>query len=193
MIVWSVEMIEQLVSAYPLEPSAEVARKLGVSKCTVEKMAAALGLCKFNGLSAEKLRVYKIVCEEFSQTSARSLARKVGMSKTQVCNIASQFGLKKDGEVIARQRSISMRRALHYEAFKRDSGLKGNMKRAIGFDKHRYNLVYRLRKDGYIIGADGRTVYYTPDMQRHPIRERHAEAMGLTFREYIPNKKVAER
>jgi hypothetical protein len=110
---------------------------------------------------------------------------RAGISKSTVFRIVHQLG---SSDVTGRkgqtERPHNCRRAFHYEQFCRLSGLSYRMNRTLGFDKRKMNIKYRLAADGYLVNHYDDVVYYTSLMERHPVRERNAEKMGLVFLEY---------
>ena len=98
--------------------------------------------------------------------------------------MAKEMGLTLSNEEQNKLRSEMLTNAFWYEDHCRTNLLSHYMIRVLGFDKKRKNMEYRLAADGYMVCSYCDKVYYMASMKRHPIREKHAEMMGMVFIEY---------
>lgn len=182
-IFWTAENTAFLISNFPCRRTTDIAMNLGVSISSVRRKAHELGLEKAQE-SEDDVRVKETIISLYGKYSYRSIALRAGISKSTVFRIVHQLGLQMSPAERGRLKGRQLQKAFHYEQFCRLSGLSYRMNRTLGFDKRKMNIKYRLAADGYLVNHYDDVVYYTSLMERHPVRERNAEKMGLVFLEY---------
>lgn len=183
-IDWTLEMMDILISKYPVCSNEDVANVLGISVISVTRKAKELSLKKFGKLMDGRYEAIKIVKAYYGKLPINEIARKADVSRSTVSRIAKQLGLKLTKEQFSALTSKSLKASFRYNNFLQNSGMPWKMNRVLGFCKRRHNMKYRLQMDGYVIDELTHVAYYTENMTRHYLREQHAEAMGMVFIEY---------
>ena len=92
-ITWTDEMIDTLRALYPVETNTHTAAVLGISKKSVSKKAAELGLEKY--VKSVWLERAEYIRDNFHDKSFAEIAKVLGISKWSVSRIAGQIGLKR--------------------------------------------------------------------------------------------------
>lgn len=182
-IKWDDEMLAKFINRYQECRTSVVAKEMGISTRSAQRKAKKLGLHKAPELEETKEKREK-VASMYGSMSNRKIARKVHISKNTVSSMANEMGLTLSQEELNKKQSERLVHAFWYEDYCRRNYLSHYMERTLGFDKKRKNLEYRLAADGYMVWGHCDKVYYTASMQRHPVREKHAENMGMVFIEY---------
>lgn len=182
-IKWDTETLAKFIKRYKECRTSVVAEEMKISTRSAQRKAKELGLTKNSELEEKKEQRQK-VASMYGSMSNRKIARKLHISKNTVSDMADEMGLALSKEEQNKMRSEILTHAFWYEDYCRTNMLSHNMVRTLGFDKKRKNMEYRLAADGYLVLGHCDKVYYTASIKRHPVRERHAEMMGMVFIDY---------
>lgn len=182
-IKWDTETLAKFIKRYKECRTSVVAEEMKISTRSAQLKAKELGLTKNSELEEKKEQRQK-VASMYGSMSNRKIARKLHISKNTVSDMADEMGLALSKEEQNKMRSEILTHAFWYEDYCRTNMLSHNMVRTLGFDKKRKNMEYRLAADGYLVLGHCDKVYYTASIKRHPVRERHAEMMGMVFIDY---------
>lgn len=180
-IIWTDEMLEMLISDYPITFNNVLAEKLGVSINSVRRKAAKMGLSKAGRMN---YTTWDTVERLFQTHSQRQIAEIAGVSVRTVGRICKTLGLKRDREEDRIMRSEGMKRVFRSENRRILFGLSQKTDRYFGRDKARQKILGELKRHGYLVIKGNRTVYYSSEMRRAVHLESYAEALGLKFEEW---------
>ena len=192
---WTEEKLMLLRTNYPIKHNGEVAEMLGASERTIVRKAKELELKK-ESIDERHRQMEETVRAKYATHSRTELADELHVSAWTIGRIAKKLGLiRTEGEehairCKARQRVLKM---VRYRNACDPTEKRATIKLLPNFTKegaHRHkariNLRSKLKKLGYITEWDGENVYYTEGMKRHGTREKHGEALGLTFSLFRP-------
>ena len=182
-IIWTEEMIEILMTEYPITFNGVLAQKLGVSVCTIQRKASELGLVKA-GSGKMNYKAWKTVERLFPTCSQKQIAREAGVSERTVRRICKALHLKRDREEDAVMRSKGIKRIYESDFRRILYGLEQKVNRFLGRSYERLRIYDELKRYGYIVIKGSRTVYYSSEMRRIVHVESYAKALGLEFEEW---------
>ena len=182
-IVWTEEMIDILISDYPITFDDVLAEKLGVSISTLRRKAAELKLSKA-GTGKMNYKTWETVERLFPTHSHRQIALAAHVSERTVRRICRALHLKRDKDEDAVMRSEGMMRIYRSENRRMVFGLDQRLNRCLGKDTARLKIYDELRRYGYIVIKGCRTVYYSAEMRRVQHVESYAVALGLVFEQW---------
>lgn len=176
---WTDSQTALLVELYPVETTAHTAEALGMSETAVKNKARELGIGKLAKTTwmerAEHVR------NHFHEHSYAEIARDLGISKMSVSRMAAQLGLKRSNRerfsVCSRIRRDMIRRERRRVVF----GLEPITNIKVVSNRPRVRLRSVLKRKGYVIGEDNRTLYYTDGLCRNELLESHGQKLGLKF------------
>ena len=182
-IVWTEEMIEILMTEYPITFNGVLAQKLGVSVCTIQRKASELGLVKA-GSGKMNYKAWETVERLFPTYSQKQIAQEAGVSERTVRRICKALNLKRDREEDAVMRSIGLKRLYGSDSRRILYGLEQKVNRCLGRSNERLKVYDELKRYGYIVIKGSRTVYYSSEMRRIVHVESYAIALGLILEEW---------
>ena len=182
-IIWTEEMIDILMTEYPITFNGVLAQKLGVSVCTIQRKASELGLVKA-GNGKMNYKVWETVERLFPTHSQKQIAKEAGVSERTVRRICKALNLKRDKEEDTVMRSKGIRRIYESDFRRSLYGLGQKLNRFIGRSKERLKVYDELERYGYIVIKGSRTVYCSSEMRRIVHVESYAKALGLVFEEW---------
>lgn len=156
---------------------------MGISRSAISKKARELGLVKAEK-SEKSMKIEGFTRQNFGKMTCAAIAKKTGVSARTIYRTVKRLGLTLPQADKSRLMSGAMEEAFDREWLFRSVHLSPEMRRQLGSDKSRRNIEYRLAADGYFVTRFCDIVYYLPSLKRHPIREKHAEEMGMVFLEY---------
>lgn len=179
-ITWTDEMIDTLRALYPVETNTHTAAVLGISKKSVSKKAAELGLEKY--VKSIWLERAEYIRDNFHDKSFAEIAKVLGISKWSVSRIAGQIGLKRtdkeNAQVASRVRGELVRRERRRIIF----GLEPLTNIKVVTNRARIRLRSRLKAKGYIVGDERNVLYYPADLERQSRQEDAGARLGLKFK-----------
>ena len=182
-IVWTEEMIEILMTEYPITFNGVLAQKLGVSVCTIQRKASELGLVKA-GSGKMNYKAWETVERLFPTYSQKQIAQEAGVSERTVRRICKALNLKRDREEDAVMRSKGIKRIYESDFRRILYGLDQKVNRFLGRSYERLRIYDELKRYGYIVIKGSRTVYYSSEMRRIVHVESYAKALGLKLEEW---------
>ena len=182
-IIWTDEMLEMLVSDYPITFNQILAEKLGISVSSLKRKARQLELVKA-GSGMMNYRTWETVERLFSTHSQKQIAEKAGVSERTVIRICKALNLKRDSEEDSLMRSKGLKRVFQSDNRRILYGLEQKTDRCLGKSNDRLKVYDDLKKSGYIVIKGSRKVYFSPKMRRIVHLESYAKALGLRFEEW---------
>ena len=179
-IVWTDEMLEQLVCDYPVTPDRVLAERLHVSSRSIQRKAREMRLTKAMKGRAN-FEVWMRIEELFGKYSYRQIAEQTHVSVRTVSRICKKLKLKLEKEDAARHRSEAQIKMIRSERRRLIFGLEQRTDRCIGYDKGRRKALELLAQHGYVTIKGSRTAYYSDSLRRAEHIESYAKALGINI------------
>lgn len=178
-IRWTDDMIETLVTLYPVETTPHTASVLGVSEKTVKNKAKELGIEKY--AKSEWLERADYIRNHFDTKSFSELGKDLGISKNTVSRIAGQIGLRRTEKEICNVKSRVRTELVKREKRRMIFGLDPISKIKVVTNRPRIKLRAWLKAKGYVVGEKKNVMYYPADIIRCHNQESRGSELGLRF------------
>ena len=178
--VWTEERIDMLRQCYMTESNEKLANRLGISSRTLRRKAVELGLRKIKPVTKSQL-IEEQVRELYPDHSLTEIGDITDTSWRTIQRMVNQLGLSRTKEQDRQLRSKARKKLIKSERSRIAFGLDQRTNIKLVTNRERIRLRTKLKKVGYIVLRGDNTIYYTPDMKRHPIREEHGRKVGLSF------------
>lgn len=188
---------------YPTTDNEQLAALLGISQSTLHRMARKLNL--------KKTEIFMKACNEnttrcaHEKNKARGYAAQKAHAEKQWENYrktgTKPSGCFKPGHHIKdtmteeqyrdamKRAGQTRKRTAERERTRLVFGLPQKTKMHVVFnrlDSHATSFRYNMRKRGYIVTRDDRTIYYNDETKRSQICERHAAEEGIKIEQWKP-------
>ncbi len=177
---WNEERDQALIELFPVMKNAELCTLFGISERCLIKNARRLGLKK--GLNKKKKMRREHVRTHFRSMSLQKIAQDIGVTKATVSRIAASLGLTRTQQEMrdfnAKHRVMLVKRERRRIIF----GLEPVSDIKVVTNRKRITLRYRMKRKGYIIGAERNVMFYPPNIKRSRSQEILGESLGLKFK-----------
>ncbi len=177
---WNAEHDEILKERFHTDYIQDIADEIGFSRSTVHEHARKLGLRKADPRQRNK-DIRAFVEMEFDNLTYKEMSKRTGLNEYTIFKIARELGLTRTREKWNENIGKGCRETFQRERRRAIFGLNQETRWKIGCNRKKVRLRHKLREHGYIVAKGDNTVYYTDDLERHPIRERNGEKLGLRF------------
>lgn len=172
---------EGILKMYPYFKAEDIAALLHLSTRFVYKIAEESRTTKdaVNKMPVMDYGLY--IKENLNKKSFREMAKGLNVNVATIRRHASKLGLRQDQRFVSDNIGLTLKRTLLFERLLRESGLKPEVDRALGYNRKDSLMLWRLRKRGYILCMDEKTVLYSVYTNRSLVTERHAISRGYVF------------
>ena len=184
-IDWTDERIETLRKYYQVEPNNKVAERLGISSRTLVRKAKELQLYKPQAIT-KSADLEDLVRELYHDHSLNEIGEIAHTSWRTIMRIAKNLGLTRTKEEDSQMRSRIRKKIIKKERARVTFGLDQKTNIKVVCSLPRIRLRTKLKRDGYIVFRDNKTIYYPPELKRHLIREENGRKLGLEFAPWCP-------
>ena len=178
--IWTDERIEILRQCYSTESNESLAKRLETSPRTLVRKAKELGIYKPTPVT-KTAGLDDMVKELYSTHSQREIAEITHTSCSTIKRMVKVLGLKHTKEEDAQLRSRLRKKLIRSERARITFGLEQKTNIKLVSNPSRIRLRTKLKSDGYIVMRDCKTIYYPPELKRHPTREENGKKLGLDF------------
>ena len=177
-ILWTDEMLEDLVIYYPVTSDIQLAKRLFVSVITLRRKAKEMRLKKTSHFRF-KFEIWNLVKNKYGTSSIQEIAREAGVCERTVYRIVKRLRMEMDGECKSEIYSNAAKRLFRRERSRQTFGMESRVNRPLGKDKSRLEIMRHLTTHGYIVIKGSMYVYYCASMTRYEDIENEAKSVGF--------------
>ena len=178
--LWTPDHDDILKERFHTDCLHDIASHIGCTCSTVSNHARRLGLRKISP-SGRNSDARSFVLIEYPNLSYQEMAERTGLHRETIRIIARELGLERTPEQLRKIRSRRRKELIQKERRRIIFGLDQKTNIKVVSNHQKIRLRGSLKRLGYILGTDGHTFYYYPDLRRHPIKESNGRALGFTF------------
>lgn len=177
---WTPEDDDILRQRYQTDQIRDIASDLHCCKSTVYDRMRRLGLVRAPRPKRNQ-EARALVQMEFDNLTYKEIGERAHLCEFTISRIANELGLRRSPEAWRANLSRKRLEMIKKERRRVLYGLPQKTRLKVVCNHSKNQLRSNLRRNGYIVGEDGHTFYYTEDFQRHPQREENGRKFGFKF------------